>query len=546
MTSWRFITSVALILSATGCTASLGLDERGIACDEDGQCDAGKMCLNAICDFPPGECGNGIVETGETCDGDCRTSCNDAIACTTDILSGDPASCNVACEYTEIAACANDDGCCPPGCSFETDSDCSATCGNGVIDSGELCDGDCPTSCDDGVSCTQDNLVGSAANCTAQCVPVTITDCVEGDGCCAAGCSPEVDSDCSTTCGDGIVDAPSETCDGNCPTNCDDTIACTVDIFSGSAENCTAGCSYVDIVLCESGDGCCPAGCVNAEDSDCEPIGTLCGNGIVDAGELCDGNCPDSCQTTDACIPLVLQGSEDACNAECVAEPISECVSGDSCCPSSCNSESDFDCASLCGNGVLDLDETCDGDCPTSCAPLDTCMVVELQGNAFDCTAQCVQTGTVTACANDDGCCADGCSAANDNDCASECGNGVIEPGEVCDGGCPASCDDGLACTQDLMDGEDCSVTCSYSAIELCVDDDGCCPGNCTDLTDSDCSSSCGDGVTDVGEVCDGDCPFACDDSVACTTDLLVGSANTCSASCSFQAIDSCVNDDGC
>jgi len=44
-----------------------------------------------------------------------------------------------------------------------------------------------------------------------------------------------------------------------------------------------------------------------------------------------------------------------------------------------------------CGNGTLDPDETCDGDCPTSCAPTgDPCMVNTLTGSATACTAECV------------------------------------------------------------------------------------------------------------------------------------------------------------
>ena len=175
----RIILASALLALLTGCTGSLGLDDRGLACDSTLQCDEGKICVAGECTFPESVCGNNIVEPGETCDGNCVTTCSDAIACTTDVVTGDADSCNPECTHTAIEVCVSDDGCCPVGCTYETDNDCSATCGNGIVDPEELCDGNCPTTCDDGVACTADNLVGSADNCTAQCVPTTITECVE-------------------------------------------------------------------------------------------------------------------------------------------------------------------------------------------------------------------------------------------------------------------------------------------------------------------------------------------------------------------------------
>src|SRR5829696_4408037 len=41
----------------------------------------------------------------------------------------------------------------------------------------------------------------------------------------------------------------------------------------------------------------------------------------------------------------------------------------------------------------------------------------------------------VTTPAHDDGCCPSGANANNDNDCAPDCGNVVVEPGEQCDDG---------------------------------------------------------------------------------------------------------------
>ncbi len=69
-------------------------------------------------------CGNGVVDPGETCDGDCPTSCADGLTCTLDTLIGAPSSCNVACEHAADPAATVGDGCCAPGKDRSTDPDC--------------------------------------------------------------------------------------------------------------------------------------------------------------------------------------------------------------------------------------------------------------------------------------------------------------------------------------------------------------------------------------------------------------------------------------
>jgi len=72
-------------------------------------------------------------------------------------------------------------------------------------------------------------------------------------------------------CGDGIVDGD-ETCDGDCPADCDDMDACTVDSLVGAASTCDVMCTNDAITACEAtADGCCPAGCDITTDPDCAP-----------------------------------------------------------------------------------------------------------------------------------------------------------------------------------------------------------------------------------------------------------------------------------
>ncbi|MCB9653367.1 MAG: putative metal-binding motif-containing protein [Deltaproteobacteria bacterium] len=206
-----------------------------------------------------------------------------------------------------------------------------------------------------------------------------------------------------------------------------------------------------------------------------------------------------------------------------------------------------------CGDGTIDPGETCDppGSCPSVCDDGDACTVDVLAGSAADCTASC-SFSAITQCVDGDGCCAPGCNSTNDNDCPVSCGNGVLEAGETCDpsGSCPTACDDGNACTTDILSGSAsaCDAACAFEAITQCIDDDGCCAAGCNSTNDNDCSVSCGNGVLEAGETCDppGSCPTACDDQDACTTDTLVGSVDQCSAECSFSAITQCIDDDGC
>ncbi len=219
-------------------------------------------------------CGNGVVNSGETCDppNSCPASCDDGNACTADQQTGSPENCNVACTHAVTDACAPDDGCCPTGCDSTTDADCSVSCGNGVVETGETCDpsSTCPATCDDGNACTVDQLTGNSQNCNVACSHSSISTCVSGDGCCPTGCDSTVDTDCSASCGNDVVET-GETCDppASCPTSCDDGDACTRDQLTGSAANCNATCGNTTITACTSGDGCCPTGCESSGDTDC-------------------------------------------------------------------------------------------------------------------------------------------------------------------------------------------------------------------------------------------------------------------------------------
>ncbi|MDF1564740.1 MAG: lamin tail domain-containing protein [Deltaproteobacteria bacterium] len=373
-------------------------------------------CFGAVNDEG---CGDGELQAGETCDGDCPTECDDANPCTVDGLEGSAETCSALCRHDAITVCdtAASDACCPSGCNEASDLDCSDACGNGVVDPGETCDGNCPASCDDQDVCTTDTLTGTVSSCSAACEFAPITACQNGDGCCPNACDSTSDDDCSDACGNGTLD-PGETCDGDCPANCEDGQVCTTDTLTGSAGNCTAACLHNTIATCVSGDGCCPGGCNAGVDSDCGPS---CGNGYVDVNETCDGDCPASCDDGQACTADSSIGSAGSCDLECVNQPRTSCVSGDGCCPGgACNAGNDSDCGPSCGNGYVDTNETCDGDCPATCNDGQVCTTDSSSGSAGSCDLVCSNV-PITACVGGDGCCPGACSSANDSDCSATC-----------------------------------------------------------------------------------------------------------------------------
>lgn len=186
-------------------------------------------------------CGNGKVEAGETCDGDCPADCDDGNPCTDDVLLGTADECNAVCDHDAVAESTE----CGDGRLCTATGQCVAKgCGNGVLEEGELCDGDCPESCDDvAADCREFELAGWA--CQRHCKPRPATNgtlcnggrgacdvrggcvadvwyrgCVNDDHCfgvlrcqpdrliCSAECETDADCGASGVCHDGWCDAP--------------------------------------------------------------------------------------------------------------------------------------------------------------------------------------------------------------------------------------------------------------------------------------------------------------------------------------------------
>ncbi len=302
-------------------------------------------------------------------------------------------------------------------------------CGNGQVNPGEVCDdgnninGDtCNNDCrrSNGQPCTMDNQCSSGV-----CDPFSMT------------CEP------AFTCGNGELEpANGEICDdGNTAGN----------------DGCEADCKRSNGQPCTNDNQCSSGECDETGSMVCVPP-TGCGNGVVNAGEICDDG--------DA-----VNGN--GCDNDCKLSDGQPCTGDNQCHSDVCDPASDVcEPANTCGNGRLEALEACD-DGGTS--------------NGDGCSASCLlEDGE--PCVDDDQCQSGECDEVGSQTCepANSCGNGTINPGEACDDG-------------NTGGGDGCSASCLIEDGEPCTDDDQCQSGMCDPQTDT-----CGGGDQDGDGVFDG------------------------------------------
>ena len=431
-----------------------------------------------ICDAVS-KCGNGIIDRGESCDGDLTniglTTCTEYYALFT---SG-----NLKCTNCEIDA-----------------SDCrgpTGACGNGIIQVGEECEkgtvSDIFGNVDD---CLELGFLGGKLSCSNEC-KLDTTKCIGEE-----------------RCGNGIVD-PGETCDGDnfgdlTSTDCIEYSA----FFSEGTLSCTDDCQ-IDTL-----------GCVGAE---------TCGNGIIDDEEQCDGDlfigvndnlCTsfsevyiegtlicDGCTAVDTseceveplCGDGIISG-EEICDAgeeevgSCAEAFLGIFMGGTYACTDDCSNLDTINCIELppCGNGVIDSGEQCDDNGPAF-GLYDECTDYEIfVGGSLGCT-DCIIDKS-------------GCEPED------RCGNGEINMGEQCDGAIFG----GIVECSDLQGFQSGTLTCTAD----CKLD----TSNCVE------EPACGNGLIDAGESCDGS-NFGPGISQDCTTfsSDFTGGTLACTADCSID-----------
>ncbi|MBL90239.1 MAG: hypothetical protein CMH56_00305 [Myxococcales bacterium] len=243
-------------------------------------------------------CGDSIVDTedGEECDDGAENSNVTPDACRSNCML--PTCGDLVIDTGEICDDGNTEG--GDGCR----ADCTEEiCGDSILDPRELCD--------DGNNTNGD---GCRADCTEEecgnAVPDVGEECDDGNSSTGDGCRP----DCTEErCGDGIID-PGEACDDGNTIDDDD---CKNDCTTEACGNGTL----------DDGEACDDGNTVNGDGCRADCTEEACGDGILDPGEECDdGN------TTDA----------DGCSASCVAEVSTQpplCVATPDCCGTECHYE---------------------------------------------------------------------------------------------------------------------------------------------------------------------------------------------------------------
>jgi len=376
-------------------------------------------------------CGNGIQEGDEQCDdGSSGSFC-----------------CSPSCEINPECGCCEDDsprsrhaiGCFighPENCSFGTfypnatctQGGCSpkSVCGNEVLEPGEQCDdggtqdGDC---CDSecqiekpGSPCFDDKNICTADVCDGKglCNHVPADPLPESCGCCEQSISARVAFGyCSVTVASG----------------------CAGQFFANAA--CTEG--------------------------GCE--GTVCGNGVIEAGEDCD---PGGTGAVDCCdeVTCKFESAGTACS-----DDSNECTTDQCNAIGECNHTNN---TNPCDDGQFCTEnDTCGGGycvpgAPKDCAGGNTCSTGTCNEDLDQC--QVVPNPDLNG------------QACDDNNA---CTQGTTCSGGACAGGSSVTCDDSSTCTQDSCDMQ---LGCVYDTV---VESAAC--GSCEDGEDND-----GDGDSDA------------------------------------------------
>ncbi|MEZ4270519.1 MAG: trypsin-like serine protease [Myxococcota bacterium] len=440
-----------------------GLLDSGEDCDGDVDGNCPERCLSD-CQCPPTNCGDGELQPPEQCDFG-------------DVVPGDGCSprCEIECDTDGV--CVSTDPCvissCLLGvCRFEGISD--MPCDDGQPCTRDICvEGRCvgvsddSLICSDGDLCTADRCVqGHCQSTVADCHGLD-SDCTQGQCDAATGRCESIAINAGESCGQGGFCASVGVCDaGSCSgelVNCahlDD--ACHIGICDDATGQCVSTPTN-EAGACDDNNPCseddrCFSGVCSGLPKDCSSGNTQCREGVCNSQT---GQCIAAPRVDGyPCDDGVLCTHEERCQAGVCTPKNSDC----------CKSDADCDDGAFC-NGA----ETCDA--------VFGCR----SGLGADCSAL------------DDGCVLGQCDLATDR-CI-----GVVKDTPVCNGrACQsaAQCDDGIFC----------------NGAEVCDPVLGCVSGSppeCVAFSE-DCSQGYCDARRDtcvIAAVTDGE---VCDDAVFC------------------------------
>lgn len=386
----------------------------GDGCSSTCQVESGYTCSGtpSSCLKPPSAvCGNGNMETGEACD-DGNTAANDGCSASCAVESGftctgTPSQCAVSTPPPSSAVCGNgsletgescddanstDGDGCSSNCGIETGYTCNgspsachlvntAVCGNGAVESGESCD-DGNTANSDG--CSSNCAVETGFTCTGSptsyCTEISTCGngkkesgemCDDGNTMNADGCS----SQCAIESGFACTGSPKSTCVPNGPYCGDGNVDASEQCDDGNKNNgdgCSSACNVEADYSC-SGK---PSTCISTKQKYC-----ICHN----TGSQSNPYNTISISGSAVCAHKAQHGDT---TGPCNGDPISACK-GETPLPSS------FVCAGApnpsCGNGVIESPETCDdGNAASGDGCSSTCVVepnYSCSGNPSTCVS---------------------------------------------------------------------------------------------------------------------------------------------------------------
>ena len=330
-------------------------------------------------------------------------------------------------------------------------------CGDKIIQSGEHCDSDVFGAAD---RCEDLGFQSGTLTCAQNCFLDT------------SKCTPK------PLCGNGLID-PGEDCDGNNLGPVNSQCKQYSNLFTGGTLKCSSNCK-IDTNGCFGASG-------------------TCGDGIINIGEACDSTNFGS--ITDCTNYGSFSGGTLSCSAKCQLDT------------SLCTPKP------LCGNGLIDPGEDCDGSnfgiINSSCVSYSRFFT----SGALSCNSNC-KLDTF------------GCQEAP------KCGNNIIDPGETCDGNLnftdtncksysPNFIDGNIFCNSCQIKTSSCKTNESSATVtcrsrgdcgfdEACTDNSDCESGFC--LNNKCTKSSCDDSVKNQGESsvdCGGPCN-KCQDGKTC------------------------------
>jgi hypothetical protein len=498
-----------------GTCAGAGLDcSDDVACTEDScefgecvhspdaaSCDDGNPCTDEICDALAGcanpaktaPCSDGNPCTaGDTCGGGVclpgAADCNDDVSCTIDSCGVDGVCVHAPADSPcdDVNPCTSDH--CHPvlGCVNTPQDGVSCQDGN-VCTSGDLCAGGGCQPGENFCECQAHADCGSGDLCAAQFECVALPDLTRV---CVQIAPPVVCAPATEPCQVVSCNAQTGACEAPAVddlTPCPDNDPCTSDELCRGGE-CTATATDCDDAIACTLDACAPdSGCTH------EAVDAACADDVACTSEVCDPS--EGCRTTphDGLCDDGVECTADSCTLDgCAFEPRdSQCEDGAACSVDHCDplagciSNADdgaCDDGNICTKPSCVISEGCDY------APVDVaCEDGDLCTAGDSCIDGVCSPGIVADCDDGNPCTSDVCDSAT-GACATTPLTGVsCDDGDPCtptsaceDGACVgvgAPCDDGLACTLDVCNGDACTHTPTDAE---CDDGNACTVGTCS------------------------------------------------------------------